>query len=142
MEKLLTVENSAIMICSLLAFALGAVLFFKPNKPLYAAIVVMGLGCAMLGRLFQCILLLTGGSLTDNFQIGILGVAGMFGFFFAANLIAPDAFGGAEKKLSKKQRKQQGSLKYDSIAYIAPLSIVGLYVMIALSSAALPIKIA
>ena len=136
MEKLLTIENSAIMICGIVAFAVGAMICFRPQKPLYSAIAVMGLGCTMLGRLFQCILLLTGGSLTDNFQIGVLGIAGTFGFFIAAELITPDPFG------SDKKKRKKASRRYDAAAYFAPIVFVGLYIMIALSPAVLAVKIA
>ena len=83
--KHLLAENLAVLVCAAAGFAYGAARYLKPKKPLYASMIVLGMGCVVLGRLFQCVLLLTGSSVTDRFQLGILGVVGAFSFFFSAN---------------------------------------------------------
>ena len=85
MAKLLLIENLAVFLCAAAGFAYGAFRWLRPRQPLYASMIVLGLGCVMLGHLFQCIWLWTGAGLTDRFQIGVLGVAGAFSFFFSAN---------------------------------------------------------
>ena len=83
--RYLLAENLAILLCASAGFAFGAVRYLKPKKPLYASMIVLGLGCMMLGRLYQCVLLWTGSGLMEQFQIGILGTAGAFSFFLSAN---------------------------------------------------------
>ena len=81
----LVVENLAVVLCAAAGFLYGARLYLRPKKPLYASMIVLGLGCLMLGRLYQCVRLLTGSEITVSFQIGVLGIVGAFSFFFSAN---------------------------------------------------------
>lgn len=84
-------ENLAVLACAAVGFLYGARRYLKPHRPLYASMVVLGIGCLLLGRLFQCLRLLVGSSLTDGFQIGILGTVGAFSFFFSANYSQMDS---------------------------------------------------
>lgn len=75
----------AVLLCSAAGFLFGAQRYLKPKKPLYAAMIVLGVGCVMLGRLYQCVCLLTGTALSGSFHMGLLGTVGAFSFFFSSN---------------------------------------------------------
>ena len=77
--------NLAVLLAALAGFLWGAPRYLRARKPLYASIIVMGMGCVALGRLFQCVRVLTGFPLTGGFQVGVLGVMGAFSFFFSSN---------------------------------------------------------
>ena len=79
-------ENLGILLCATVGFVVGAIRYLRPKKPLYASMIVLGLGCVLLGRLYQCVRLLTGSALTEHFQIGVLGAAGAFSFFFSLSI--------------------------------------------------------
>ena len=120
--RYLLLENLAILLCSAAGFLFGAVRYLKPKKPLYATMIVLGLGCVALGRLYQCILLLAGSSLTGNFQLGVLGIAGAFSFFLSSNYGQVDSLvddGG------------KGFRRYRALAWIGPALIAALFVPIA-----------
>ena len=126
------IENIAILICSAAGFVFGAYRYLRPKKPLYASMIVLGLGCIMLGRLFQCVRVLTGTSLTDEFQIGILGIVGAFSFFLSANYGQIDSLvddGGT------------GFRRFRAIAWCGPLVIAALYALIAAGPASIGSKI-
>lgn len=103
----------------------------RPRKSLYASMIVLGLGCLMLGRLFQCVWLWTGGSLTEGFQIGILGAAGAFSFFFSSNFGQIDSLVDDGGKSFRRWR---------IIAWLGPVCIAALYVLILLNPAGAVIK--
>lgn len=83
--NVLLIENAVVLVSAVIAFVYGANRYLRPKMPLYASMIVMGTACIMLGRTYQCVRLLTGGSITENFQVGVLGVVGAFAFFFSAN---------------------------------------------------------
>lgn len=108
-------------ICAFVSFIYGLVIFFKPNKALYAKMIVLGIGCSAFGRLFQVVRLLTGETIMDGFQLGFLGFIGSFMFFFCANYGLMDSLiddGCAEYK------------KYRIIPIAAPLVAVVLYIIL------------
>ena len=78
-------ENLAVLLGALFSFLYGARLYLQPRKPLYASMIVFGMGCLALGRLYQCVRILTGFSVTGGFQVGVLGAMGAFSFFFSTN---------------------------------------------------------
>ena len=116
--KYLPAENLAVLLCAAAGFACGARRHLRPKRPLYAAMIVLGVGCIALGRLYQCVRLLTGSSITESFQLGILGVVGAFSFFFSANYGQIDSLvddGGERFK------------RYRAVAWTGPAVIGALY---------------
>ena len=101
--KYLLIENLAVMVCATVGFLTG-IPYLNTRKALYASMIVQGMICVVLGRLYQCALLFTGGSLTDNFQVGSLGVMGAFSFFFSANYGQIDSLVDDGEKTFRKYR--------------------------------------
>lgn len=119
------ISNIFICVCALISFILGIVQFMKPKKPLYAQMIVLGVGCIAFGRMYQTVRLLTGGDILDEFQLGMLGTIGSLMFFFSANF-------GAMDSLADDGSKEY--TKYRLIAFAAPLTAIVLYVTLLLFS--------
>lgn len=116
--------NLAVLICTAIAFGYGVIRFFRKGNPMYAQIIVCGIGCLMLGRLYQVVMLLTRGMIYEGFHVGVLGTIGSFVFFFSANFGQMDHLvddGGTDKK------------KYRFLAFLAPAVIAAGCIPIALS---------
>lgn len=129
--KYILIENLAVLVCSIVGFLFG-IDYLKPRRVLYAGMIVQGMICVALGRLFQCALLWTGGSLTEHFQVGSLGVMGAFSFFFSSNYGQIDSLvDGGDK----------GFMKYRVIALIGPLYVVSMLIPILLSPASRSFRI-
>ena len=129
--KYILIENLAVLACSIVGFLFG-IDYLKPRRVLYAGMIVQGMICISLGRLFQSVLLWTGGSLTGHFQLGCLGTMGAFAFFFSANYGTIDSLvddGGEKFK------------KYRIVALVAQLYVVVMMAIIAMSPATLAYKI-
>ena len=75
----------ALTLCAGIGFAYGLYRFFRDESALYVRMIVFGVGCAMLGRLFETLLILVNGELFYGFNVGMLGIIGSFLFFFSAN---------------------------------------------------------
>jgi len=75
----------ALTICAGIGFGYGLYRFFRDESALYVRMIVFAIGCAMLGRLFETLLILVNGSLTNGFHVGMLGIIGSFLFLFSAN---------------------------------------------------------
>ena len=133
MMQLLLIDNLAILLCAAAGFLFGAFRWLRPKKPLYASMIVLGLGCVMLGRLFQCVWLWTGARLTERFQIGVLGTAGAFSFFFSAN------FGQIDSLVDDGGKRLRA---FRIAAWAGPLGIAALYAAILLSPAKAELKAA
>ena len=67
------IEYLAVLAGSIVGI-LSGLHYLNSRKAHYASMIVQGMICVALGRLFQCVLLMTGGSLTERFQLGSLGV--------------------------------------------------------------------
>ena len=65
MTTLMTV-NLAILVCATLGILFG-VRYLLTRKNLYASMIVLGMACIALGRVYQCARLWTGGLLTGRF---------------------------------------------------------------------------
>ena len=129
--KYILIENLAIMVCSLIGF-LSGFRYLNARKALFAGLIVRGMVCIALGRLFQCALLWTGGSLTERFQLGSLGTMGAFAFFFSANYGQIDSLVDDGGKAFRK---------YRVIAFVSQVYVVAAVVIVAVSPAALAFKI-
>ena len=131
--SVLLLENLAILVCAAVGFLFGAFRYLRPKQPLYASMIVLGLGCILLGRLFQCVWLWMGGALTEDFQIGVLGAVGAFSFFFSANYGQIDSLvddGGKEFR------------RWRIAAWVGPVCVAALYALILFSSAGAAFKAA
>ena len=129
--KFLVIENMAIMLCAGIGFFYGF-RYLQNRRTLYASMIELGVGCILLGRLYQCVRLWTGGSLTDCFQVGILGMMGAFSFFFSSNYGQFD---------SLVDNGSKAFAKYRLISWIAPLVVAAMYALILFSPANLAFKI-
>ena len=125
--------NLAMFVCTAVSFTYGAIRFFKKGKALYLQMIVGGLGCMMLGRVFQFVTLLTRGTLPDGFHVGMLGIMGGFVFFLSAN------YGQMDKLLDDGARENR---KYRLLGLLAPLLVAGVYAPVLLFSIGLETGIA
>ena len=121
MNYFLLYSNLAMLICMAVSFAYGVVRFFKKGKALYLQMIVGGLGCMMLGRLFQFVTLLTRGLLPEGFHIGTLGIVGGFVFFLSAN------YGQMDKLLDDGAKENR---KYRLLGFLAPILLGAIYGLI------------
>jgi cell division protein FtsW (lipid II flippase) len=121
MNYFLLFSNLAMFICMAVSFTYGVVRFFKKGKALYLQMIVGGLGCMMLGRVFQFVTLLTRGMLPEGFHIGTLGIVGGFVFFLSAN------YGQMDKLLDDGAKENR---KYRLLGLLAPLLMAGIYCLI------------
>jgi len=129
----LAITNCITFICAGAAFAFGAFKYLRPKRPLYIQMIVMGVGCIMLGRLYQFLRIITGSSISDSAQLGMLGAAGAFAFFFSANYGQIDSLVDDRSALFSK---------YRITSIIAPVCIAALYLGFAVSDVSSGFKIA
>ena len=108
----------ALTLCAMGGFHIGLRWFSNSNAPLYARMIVFGVGCAMLGRLFETLELLVSGEIQAGFHVGLLGILGNFLFFLAAN------YGTMDSLVDDKSSEYR---KYRLIALSAPAVILALY---------------
>ena len=112
----------ALTVCAGIGFAYGLYRFFQDESALYVRMIIFGVGCAMLGRLFETLLFLVNGELGSGFNVGMLGIIGSFLFFFSANYGQMDSI------------VDDGSVKYRKtriISFAAPLVVVAIWCVIA-----------
>ena len=112
----------ALTVCAGIGFGYGLYRFFRDESALYVRMIIFGVGCAMLGRLFETLLILVNGSLTNGFHVGMLGIIGSFLFLFSANFGQMDSI---VDDGSKKYRKTR------LISFAAPLVIAAIFCCIA-----------
>lgn len=111
----------ALTISAGLGFVYGLFRFFRNKSELYIKMIVLGIGCAMLGRLFATLPYLVKGQLFAGFNVGMLGIIGSFLFFFSAN------FGQMDSIVDNGSGR---SIKARIIALAAPLSVAVLWYVI------------
>jgi len=114
----------ALTICAGIGFGYGLYRFFRDESALYVRMIVFAIGCAMLGRLFETLLILVNGSLTNGFHVGMLGIIGSFLFLFSANFGQMDSIVDDGSKRFFKTRL---------ISFSAPLVIMAIWGVIAVS---------
>ena len=124
--------NGALFLCSGIAFVYGVVKFFKKNVAMFNQLITCGLGCMMLGRLFNIVALLTNNSIPDGFSVGKLGLIGGFMFLFSAS------FGQMDGLVDGGEREFR---KYRLISILASVVIALLYLPVLFSTAGLEAKI-
>lgn len=114
----------ALTVCAGIGFGYGLFRFFRDESALYVRMIVFGVGCAMLGRLFTTLLVLVYGDLFEGFNVGMLGIIGSFLFFFSANYGQMDSIVDDGSPKFRKTR---------IIALAAPLTVVALWCVIAVT---------
>ncbi len=107
-------------VCAAFGFIYGIIRFFKSNSPLYARMIVFGIGCAMQGRIFETLMLVTRGEIQSGFHVGMLGAIGCFLFFLGVN------YGQMDSLVDDGSRR---FLKYRLIALAAPVIVLVLFVV-------------
>ena len=115
------IANIIVCTCALAGFIYGGITFFRPRQALYALMITLSLGCITFGRLFNIVRLLTGGDLTDNIQLGFLGMIGSLMFFFSAN------YGTVDTLLDDRTK---AFTKYRLIAFTAPAAAIVMYALL------------
>lgn len=98
------IANIITCICAFIGFIYGIVKFFKPKKAVYAQMITLAGGSMAFGRLYQVVLLLTGGDIIDKFQLGTLGVIGSLLFLLTANSGLMDSLADDGSKRFRKYR--------------------------------------
>ena len=110
----------ALTLCAMFGFIYGLVKFFREPSALYSRIIVFGIGCTMLGRLFATLQLYTTGEIQHGFHVGVLGIVGSFLFFLSANYGQMDSLADDGSARIRK---------YRWIAVIAPAVVVAMYLV-------------
>ncbi len=116
--------STILTVCAAIGFGYGLFRFFRDDEALYIRMIVFAVGCAMLGRLFETLLLLVSGQIKSGFHVGMLGVAGSFLFLFSANFGQMDSIVDDGSKQFRKTR---------IIAFAAPIVICAMWVIIFVS---------
>lgn len=94
----------AMFVSSAIGFAFGFAKYIKPHKPLYASMIVLGVGCIMIGRAYILLRLVIGLEIAGIFHVGMLGTVGGFAFFFSANFGQIDSLVDGGEKIFRKYR--------------------------------------
>ena len=110
----------ALTLTAMFGFIYGVVQFFRKRTALYARMIVFGIGCVMLGRLFETLRFFTTGEFHEGFRVSVLGTLGSFLFFLTANYGQMDSLVDDRSPVIRK---------YRIIAVLAPLTVAGLYVL-------------
>ncbi|MBQ9384424.1 MAG: hypothetical protein IJT87_09310 [Ruminiclostridium sp.] len=131
MELVLYIDI-AISVVALISFIFGLRKYVGRRKPLYATMIVFGVGCILLGRSYTVFRILAGMPVVGIFHAGILGRVGVFAFFFSSN------FGQVDSLVDDGSRS---FIKYRIIAVSGILITAAIYALILLSPAGLAEKI-
>ncbi len=118
--NLLLIANIIVCVCAFAGFVYGGILFFRPKKALYAQMITLAIGCVAFGRLFLVFRIVTGGNITETFQLGFVGMIGSFLFFFSANYGALD---------SLVDDSINDGIIHKIIPFLVPVGAVAVYVI-------------
>lgn len=86
------------------SFVFGLMKFFKRKAPLYVQLVTMGIGCALLSRIYYLVIFVCYGSFSSSFDVGYIGDAGFFLFLFSSNYGQVDSLVDDRSPKLKKYR--------------------------------------
>ena len=117
---LLLIANIVVCICAFFGFIYGGILFFRPKKALYAQMITLAMGVIGFGRLFLVCRILTGGEITETFQLGFVGMFASFLFFFSAN------YGAVDSLIDDGVNRSTWSRL---VPFLAPLAAIILYIV-------------
>ena len=117
--NLLLVVNIIVCVAAFFGFIYGGILFFRPKRALYAQMITLAMGVIGFGRLFLVCRILTGGEITETFQLGFIGMFASFLFFFSANYGAVDSLidDSIERSFASKL-----------VTFLAPVVVIVLYI--------------
>lgn len=115
----------ALAVCAAIGFNYGLFRFFRSKSAMYIRMIVFGVGCAMLGRIFETLQLLVNGQIQSGFHVGMLGIIGCFLFLFSAN------FGQMDSLVDDGSKK---FLKCRIIALAAPAAVIAVWGIIVTSN--------
>ena len=118
--NLLLIANVIVCVCAFAGFIYGGILFFRPKRALYAQMITLATGCVAFGRLFLVCRILTGGEITDTFQLGFVGMIGSFMFFFSANYGTLDSL--VDDSIS-------GNIGRKILPFAAPIAAIAVYLI-------------
>lgn len=114
------------------AFIWGLTKFYKHKVALYGNLILSGIGCFALGKLFGAVSFLTAGGLPEHFHVGYLGTFGCFLFIFSAN------FGQMDSLIDDGDKSMS---RYRILSLGAPLLIIAIIIPAMLSAITLEMKI-
>ena len=117
--NLLLVVNIIVCVAAFFGFIYGGILFFRPKRALYAQMITLAMGVIGFGRLFLIFRIVTGGEITETFQLGFIGMFASFLFFFSANYGAVDSLidDSIERSFASKL-----------VTFLAPVVVIVLYI--------------
>ena len=118
--NLLLIANIIVCVCAFFGFIYGGILFFRPKKALYAQMITLAMGVIGFGRLFLVCRILTGGEITETFQLGFVGMFASFLFFFSAN------YGAVDSLIDDSVNR---SIWSRLATFLAPLAAIILYIV-------------
>lgn len=105
-----------------IGFIYCAYFFFRPQKKLFYPIIACALLCVSLGQLFTVVQLIANGTLPEEFNVGLLGIAGGYSFFLSS------VYGLFEKYNSSKSKRKNKYKKQNVLSVIVSTIILVLYV--------------
>lgn len=117
------ITNLCMLICAAIGTLYGGIVFFVRKSPLYAKMITGAVGCLTLSKLLVAIRDLAAFE-TSRFTPDTLGYIGVFLFLLCANA-------GLMNSLADDGSAE--FLRYRIIAFLAPLAVTGLYVLILVS---------
>ena len=117
------ITNLCMLICAAIGTLYGGIVFLVRKSPLYAKMITGAVGCLTLSKLLVAIRDLAAFE-TSRFTPDTLGYIGVFLFLLCANA-------GLMNSLADDGSAE--FLKYRIIAFLAPLAVTGLYVLILVS---------
>lgn len=118
--NLLLVANIVVCVGAFFGFIYGGILFFRPKRALYAQMITLAMGVIGFGRLFLIFRIVTGGEITESFQLGFIGMFASFLFFFSAN------YGAVDSLIDDSVNRSTWSRL---VPFLAPLAAIILYIV-------------
>ena len=112
--------NIVVCVGAFFGFIYGGILFFRPKRALYAQMITLAMGVIGFGRLFLIFRIVTGGEITESFQLGFIGMFASFLFFFSAN------YGAVDSLIDDSVNRSTWSRL---VPFLAPLAAIILYIV-------------